>query len=64
MDNNIGIEVYCPECEDFVPAQWESIQPDAGNAFPWGDVVCTKCAMVLLTIRAHIPGSLVFTKDG
>lgn len=61
--DNSGVRVYCESCKETVPAHIEPIEQDSLNEHPWGDIVCTKCALVLATLSADCEGKIVFVKE-
>lgn len=62
-EDNSGLLGYCEGCGKFTPLHIEEIRLDALNPYPWGDVVCTQCAMVIFTFSAYKEGRIKFHEN-
>jgi hypothetical protein len=57
--DNTGIRAYCEMC-GVVPVYLETFRKDDLNPYPNADLVCTNCALVLMTFQADEEGILQF----
>lgn len=54
--NNFGVphptkQIFCTNCRTFQPMVEEPMRKDDLNEYPWGDLLCGKCGLVVTTIR-------------
>jgi len=42
--------IYCSACGAHQPVRRDAISKDDLNPFPWGDLCCSKCSLVIATV--------------
>ncbi len=53
----MSVKFYCDCCEEYFPVFIDPLISDkASKGVPWGDIICTKCHLVIATISADTPG--------
>ena len=56
------IQLYCDVCKKFVVPSIEPVIKDSFNIKPWGEIVCSGCHYVMITVMADEPGIYEITK--
>jgi len=44
-------EVYCENCKSYQPAGADEPQTDEGNRYPWYDITCGTCNLIIATLQ-------------
>lgn len=56
------IKFFCRYCEKAQPVSIGPMNKDSMNPEPWGDILCSKCMLVLVTVTADESGIYDFVK--
>lgn len=46
-------QVWCPCCKEWALVIEEPLHTDDLNPWPWGDIVCGRCHLVIATLRGR-----------
>jgi transcription initiation factor TFIIIB Brf1 subunit/transcription initiation factor TFIIB len=56
-------KIYCENCGKRVPLEIDHMRSDDLNGdVIWGDLVCSKCKLVIATLEVDSPGIYEFVK--